>query len=426
MQETDAKLIRIVDKKIKISKRQLKIRLMAALIIFLVACSLGEIAVRIFDPQQLYNKHNPVHPAYPKEVEYDKDLGWSTVKNYKAQPYTPQGRNSIITITHNSKGYRMDHDVDESKNIVVITGDSLAYGFWVDDKKVVSAQLNELLGDKWEVINLGAGGYGTDQAFLRFIRDGLQYKPKVVVHTLFNNDFSNILSNYQYNVYKPLFILEDNRLKLTNVPVPLSPNYEQSYPKERKHAYRGFERFMRSWSHLYVLYKDKSSQIRSAIKSRLNPPKPQEKEDYFAAYKDGELWAIEREYPDVMNYAFALNSLMLREYNKLAIENNITFILAVVGDRISVDPEMQKATVEKYYNINDSFFDYEKPYRLLEEFAKSENIKIVSLYPVFKEEFENSKSVYLEGDHHLNDYGHKIFAKELYKAFVEAGLVENG
>ncbi len=414
------KLITIENKKLKINKKQLKIRLIVVLVVFIIAFSIGEAAVRIFDPQQLYNKHNPAHPDYPKEVEYDNDLGWSLVKNYKVEPYTYQGRHPIITITHNSKGYRMDHEVNPNKKTMVLTGDSLVYGFWVDDKKVVSAKLNEMLGDDWEVINLGVGGYGTDQAFLRFIRDGLKHKPKVVVHTLFTNDFSNIVSKYQYNVYKPLFTIENNQLVLTNVPVPLSPDMEISYPKKKEHAFKGVQRFMHSWSHLYVLYKKKISTIKSSVKSIYIKP---HKKDYFTAYKDGELWSIEKEYSDIMNYAFYLNALILKAYKQTAEENNVTFVLAVIGDRISIDPEMQKATIDNYYNIDENFFDYEKPYRLLEDFAKSENIKIINLYPVFKREFiDNKKDLYLEGDHHLNDYGHELFAKEIYNLLVKEGI----
>ena len=125
-----------------------------------------------------------------------------------------------------------------------------------------------------------------------------------------------------------------------------------------------------------------------------------------------------------MNYAFALNSLILDQYNNLAAQNNITFIFVVIGDRISVDPEMQKATEEKYFNVDRNFFDYGKPYRLLEDFAERENIKIVNLYPTFKTEFQdNNRNLYLEGDNHLNDYGHKVFAREIYNLLIEEGLV---
>jgi len=405
-----------------INKRQLKIRLIFIFVILIATYLIGELMVRAVAPQELYNEHAVNHPNYKKEVEYDNDLGWSLVKNYNAYPYTKQGRREIVTITHNSKGFRMNHEVDESKDVIVITGDSLAYGFWVDDKKVVSAKLNEMLGTKYEVINLAVGGYGTDQGFLRFIRDGLEYKPKVVIHTLFNNDFSNIVANYQYNVFKPLFkIAENGTLILTNVPVPVSPDMERSYPKVKEHAYKGFKRFMYGNSHLYTLYKNKMPNLIGAIKGIFKKP---EKIDYFTDYKDGELWVIEKEYTDITNYAVYLNSLILKSYDELAKRNNITFILAVIGDRISVDPEMQKATVARYYNIDENFFDYEKIYNILDKFSKDNGIKIVNLYPVFKKEFnENKKDMYLEGDHHLNDYGHELFAKEVYNLMVKEGLV---
>jgi len=180
-------------------------------------------------------------------------------------------------------------------------------------------------------------------------------------------------------------------------------------------------RLMRSSSHFYILYNSKMGQIKSAINNKLNPP---EKEDYFAAYKDGGSWAIEREYSDVMNYACALNSLILNQYNNFAGQNNITFIFVVIGDRISVDPEMQRITEEKYFNIDRNFFDYGKPYRLLEDFAERENIKIVNLYPTFKTEFQdNNRDVYLKSDHHLNDYGHEVFAGEIYKLLIEENLI---
>lgn len=412
------KAIYIEGNKIRINKRQLKIRIAAIALIIMLVYAAGEAAVRILEPQELYNRHNPEHPAYPKEVEYDKDLGWATKKGYKAEPYTMQGKHPVVTITHNSQGLRMDHEADQSKNIVAFTGDSLTYGFWVDDKKIVSARLNEMLGRQYEVINLGVGGYGTDQSFLRLLRDGVKYNPKIVVHGFFTNDFSNIVSNYQYDVYKPLFQASEGKLTLTNVPVPVSKNMEKSYPKIKEHTYKGFQRLMRSWSQLYVLYKNKIGTLKSKLFS-----KPAEKIDYFTAYKDGEMWSIEKEYTDVMQYSFQLNSMILVAYNDFAKKNNMTFVLVLVADRISVDREMQKATIERYNNVDENFFDFGKPYKLLEDFAKKQGINVVNLYPLFKEEFEKGNSMYLEGDHHLNDYGHELYAREVHKLLAEEGLV---
>jgi len=424
MRDTKHKAFLVEKDEIQIDTHQLKLIFIAILVILIITYSVGEIVVRIFEPQELYSKQDSIVSTHPKEVEYDRDLGWSTVKNYKEQRYDSKGPSPDITISHNSQGFRMDHEIDESKNILIMTGDSLTYGFSVDDKKIVSAKLNELLGEDWEVINLAVGGYGTDQSMLRFMRDGIKYKPKVVVHTLFNNDFSNILASYQYDVFKPVFIIKENEvLELTNVPVPLSKNYELSYPKERKGKYGGLQGFMGSWSHLYLFYKSRGGSIKSIMKNFFNLFS---KEEYISSYKDGEFWAIEKDYSHQMNFAFYLNSIILKKYDKLARQNDSDFIFVVIGDKISVDTKMQKATIEKYKDIDDGFFDYEKPYRLLEEFTDSEDIKMVNLFPLFKQEFQEGRSVYLEGDHHLNDYGHELFAKEIYTLLVEDGLIEIG
>jgi len=417
----DDKLITIENNKVKINKKRLKIGLLAIIIIIIITFSIGEIVIRIFQPQMLYDKYNPSYPTYPKEVEYDKNFGWSLVKNYQVNSYSKQGRYPKVTITHNSQGFRMDHEVNESKNILIMTGDSLTYGFWVDDKKIVSAKLNELLGDDWEVINLAVGGYGTDQSLLRFVKDGLRYKPKVVVHAHFNNDFSNVFERYQYNLFKPLFVINENRLELTNVPVPLSKDYELSYPKKREHLYKGFQKFMRSWSNLYIFYKNGISEIKSQIKNIFIP----RKENYFTSTlrEDGQFLSIERNYTGNMGYAYLLNSLILTSYNEIAKQNNITFILVLIGDRIAVDPKVQKATVERYYNIDEYFFDYEKPYGLLERYAESENIRLINLLPSFKKEFQENRDVYLYGDDHINDHGHEVFAKEVYEMLLKEGIV---
>ena len=75
-----------------------------------------------------------------------------------------------------------------------------------------------------------------------------------------------------------------------------------------------------------------------------------------------------------------------------------------------------------YYHDFDHTYDVLKA---IDHIAKSENITIVNLYPVFEREFQqNKKSMYLEEDHHLNDYGHELFAKELYNKLVEAGVID--
>ena len=117
----------------------------------------------------------------------------------------------------------------------------------------------------------------------------------------------------------------------------------------------------------------------------------------------------------------------MNEYNSYVKKHNATFILVLVPSRIAVDEDMQKATVNSYYNVNGSFFDYDKPYRLLEEFARLENITVINLYPLFKKEFQQNRNMYLNGDNHLNDYGHELLAVEVFNMLLENGIViKNG
>jgi hypothetical protein len=80
------------------------------------------------------------------------------------------------------------------------------------------------------VLNLGVGGYGMDQALLRFRRDGAALAPDVVVFG-FQAENTHRNRNLVRPLYqpstglpfsKPRFVLEDGRLRVINVP-PLPP-----------------------------------------------------------------------------------------------------------------------------------------------------------------------------------------------------------
>jgi hypothetical protein len=75
---------------------------------------------------------------------------------------------------------------------------------------------------RWEVLNFGVEGYGTDQQWLYFSEKGLGYKPAVVVLSFFELNLErNVMSFRDYA--KPYFTLVDGRLALRNVPVPSPP-----------------------------------------------------------------------------------------------------------------------------------------------------------------------------------------------------------
>ena len=62
----------------------------------------------------------------------------------------------------------------------MVIGDSFAFGWGVSDSQTYSARLEAAL-PALEVINLGVGGYGTDQMLLMLREEGLRYAPDLVI-----------------------------------------------------------------------------------------------------------------------------------------------------------------------------------------------------------------------------------------------------
>jgi hypothetical protein len=107
----------------------------------------------------------------------------------------------------------------EGTTRVLALGDSFTFGDGVDDAETWPAQLDEQLGERVEVLNLGASAYAHDQMLLALLDDGLALDPDVVVLGFFASDLRR--NGYtHYCTEKPRFVPEGVGLRLENVPVP--------------------------------------------------------------------------------------------------------------------------------------------------------------------------------------------------------------
>jgi hypothetical protein len=106
---------------------------------------------------------------------------------------------------------------------VLCVGDSFTFGEGLADDEAMpvqlEAELNRAGPGRWEVLNLGVHGYGTDQQWLRLQAIGFHYDDDVVVLGFFQGDLErNVMSFRDYA--KPYFEVVDDRLVVRNVPVP--------------------------------------------------------------------------------------------------------------------------------------------------------------------------------------------------------------
>src|SRR4029450_5746145 len=139
--------------------------------VFLAVLAGIEGALRVARPDYLYS----IHGDESSNV-YSETYGWELRRGF-------HGYDLGELATVNRQGYRgRAHALarDPARTRVVMVGDSIAYGAGVKDEQTFSARL-EARGPRFDVVNLAVGGYGTDQELLRLEREGLRYRPDVVL-----------------------------------------------------------------------------------------------------------------------------------------------------------------------------------------------------------------------------------------------------
>ena len=158
--------------------------------------------------------------SFGELVRYSPTLGWDK----------PPGEETVylhseyqVIFRVNSRGLRgpeRDYAKPPGVTRVLLLGDSFVEGYTVGEEALVStvleARLNAPKGPRYEVINGGTHGYGTDQEYLFFLEEGRRYQPDVVVLFFYSNDLPDNMSGFE----KPFFELEGGGLVLRNSPVP--------------------------------------------------------------------------------------------------------------------------------------------------------------------------------------------------------------
>ena len=96
---------------------------------------------------------------------------------------------------------------------LLVLGDSYVWGFGVDQEGIFSQP--QVHQSEKELINFGVSGYGTDQEYLFYLREGALFEAdEVVLAFTPYNDVENNLSSDQYDKLKPYFTLSEQRLVL--------------------------------------------------------------------------------------------------------------------------------------------------------------------------------------------------------------------
>ncbi len=152
---------------------------------------------------------------------YDRDLGWINLPNV----YLPNMYGPGKYLKTNSQRFRNNEDfaqqVPRGTTRIICSGDSFTLGFGVDNDHTWP-QLLATRAPNIEAVNMGQGGYGADQAYLWYKRDGTPLDHNIQILALIAPDFYR-MQHSSFNGYgKPMLAVENDRLVTKNVPVPRS------------------------------------------------------------------------------------------------------------------------------------------------------------------------------------------------------------
>ena len=157
-------------------------------------------------------------------TRYDPLLGWVNVENVTIENLYGEG----LDLRTNSQGFRANQDYDVSpppgKLRIICSGDSFTLGYGVDNDHTW-CQLLGGLDTRLETVNLGQGGYGIDQVYLWYKRDGSRLEHDVHLFTFITADFWRMRYRTFHGYAKPLLDVRDGKLVVENVPVPKAAFY---------------------------------------------------------------------------------------------------------------------------------------------------------------------------------------------------------
>lgn len=379
----------------------------ASVVVFFV---IAEGYFAVFDPQL-----NPQTPQIqPTEGEannsfhfyqYDEMLGWVPKPNAEGI-YAMSDSKTQIEI--NSKGIRdksYDYKKPEGIKRIVVLGDSFTWGYGVEEKNIFTEILEDELFKNIQVINMGVSGYGSDQELLFLEEEGIMYNPDLVVVAFYvGNDITNNINSIQYNHPKPMYVLddEDNKLILTNTPVPQKEEWLEVKNNDNVTILLSFKRFMSHHSHAYAFISDRivsSPNLLNLFKKigiadkRTTPM--------------GE--AVLKHRLELDPYGWNLTKAILKEIDTVAKANNAKTFVIIIPTREQVNKNWDS-------EINGALVD----------FGKESNIPVLDLLPEFREHAKNGEQLYFKIDGHWNANGHKLAAELIYDKLVEEELVPLG
>lgn len=186
-------------------------------VLALMLLAIVEGAMSFADILYVAAKSRPVTER--QHTGYDPQLGWINLPNVSIPNLYGPGRDMVTNSQRLRSKTDFSIEVPPGKVRVVCSGDSFGLGYGVSNDDAWCQQLGRLVPE-FEAVNMGQAGYGVDQMYLWYQRDGPRLKHDVHVFAFITDDLFRIQGDRFLGYPKPLLGLERGRLVVRNQPVP--------------------------------------------------------------------------------------------------------------------------------------------------------------------------------------------------------------
>ena len=180
-------------------------------LIFVIVEGLSSTTIAVF---QVLRK-----PLPSEAIRYDKSLGWINIPS----TYIPDMYGSGKYVRTNARGFRNDDETEvtmpKGKFRIICSGNSFTYGEGVANNRTWCHRISEL-NNRFETVNMGQPGYGVDQMFLRYLRDGIVLEHSIHIFAFVGDDLRRMALRSILEYGKPVLKLDHEVLVADNVPVP--------------------------------------------------------------------------------------------------------------------------------------------------------------------------------------------------------------
>ena len=389
-------------------------RLLPNLILALVATLIALLAVELM-ARQMFSP--PAGPATYREPH--PTLGWRLVPDVA---YSYDTGERTVRVAYNSRGYRdVEHRLAKPAGTyrVVVLGDSFMEAYTVELRESFTRQLEAKAREAGyrdiEVINLGVGGYGTLQAYLTFIEEGILYEPDLVLLAFYagNDPRSN---------YLPL-----ERVTVGGLKVEARPFLDPNFPGEWVITQVDYERARADYDAAItrrLAQEDNALQLEGI--ARLIEAIQQQQ----AVRSQGEAWiatatdtwmgaSLCNETPD-WTAAWDITEQILIRLNDEVSADGADFAVFTVPAMYELEADYRQR-VEDELSDPSAYCIEQAPGNIrLGSIAASHDIPFFDLLPAFQSEYAaNGGPLFDLADRHWNAAGHNLAAESVL-TFLQA------